>query len=64
MDAVATRVDTFLDAPHTNALDGRAIDLQRLGDGVVGPARPSYAFVRLEQDPRVRKRARGRFAAA
>jgi hypothetical protein len=42
--------DTFLNTPHTHALDGRAIDIQRRSDGVVGPPRPSRPFVRLEQD--------------
>jgi len=46
-------LQSLLDVPLAHAPHGDLADVQRLGDGIVIPTRPSRAAVGLEENPRM-----------
>jgi hypothetical protein len=55
-------IQPVLDEALADALDGRQADVQRPGDGLIGPGRPIGALVGLQQDPGAREFSGGRSA--
>jgi hypothetical protein len=51
------RVNPLLDARHADALDGRAIDVQRISNRRIPQARTNHTLVNLEQNVRVCQRS-------